>query len=327
MSAVITRGPVTMSWCVFAATAVVITLTTVVANVVALLALWRVSRVPSHYPLMSLVTADLLVGTTVMPIGGARELFVFHLDKTLCSIWSTLDVLGCTASILSLCALGWERYRAVTSPLAQRRDSAKYLAMLVWPVATIVALLTAFIPTTEHHDPGKAQKACTVNINVGYVFGSIMLSFYTPAVVMIVFYTKIIRSLAAPPPIRAHRGRSPVPEVTSIDVRQLPNLNMLTRAAALIPPDAILDNFSVRQRRATMTILKLMTLFLVCWTPFFVMLPTDALCTCVSDSVWMLCTWLGYMNSAINPMVYAVASPRVRKALLGSHTSTTQTER
>ncbi|XP_013167238.1 PREDICTED: D(1)-like dopamine receptor isoform X2 [Papilio xuthus] len=258
MSAVITRGPVTMSWCVFAATAVVITLTTVVANVVALLALWRVSRVPSHYPLMSLVTADLLVGTTVMPIGGARELFVFHL---------------------------------------------------------------------EHHDPGKAQKACTVNINVGYVFGSIMLSFYTPAVVMIVFYTKIIRSLAAPPPIRAHRGRSPVPEVTSIDVRQLPNLNMLTRAAALIPPDAILDNFSVRQRRATMTILKLMTLFLVCWTPFFVMLPTDALCTCVSDSVWMLCTWLGYMNSAINPMVYAVASPRVRKALLGSHTSTTQTER
>ncbi|XP_013144226.1 PREDICTED: 5-hydroxytryptamine receptor 1D-like [Papilio polytes] len=300
-----------MSWCVFAATAVVITLTTVVANVVALLALLRVSRMPSHYPLMSLVTADLLVGTAVMPIGGARELFVFHL--------------GCTASILSLCALGWERYRAVTSPLAERRDTAKHLTMMVWPVAITVALLTAFIPTTEHHDPGKAQKACTVNINVAYVFGSILLSFYTPAVVMIVFYTKIIRSLSVPPPIRAHRGRSPATEAT--DIRQLPNLNILTRAAALMPPDSILDNFSARQRRATMTILKLMTLFLVCWTPFFVMLPTDALCTCVSDSVWMLCTWLGYMNSAINPMVYAVASPRVRKALLGSHTSTTQTER
>ncbi|XP_063545816.1 alpha-2A adrenergic receptor-like [Cydia strobilella] len=69
-----------------------------------------------------------------------------------------------------------------------------------------------------------------------------------------------------------------------------------------------------RQRRVTITIIRLMCLFLICWTPFFIMLPVDSLCDCVQDSTWQWCTWLGYTNSALNPVVYAAAATRVRRA-------------
>lgn len=74
-----TRGEVTVWWCATAAAMVLVTVTTVVGNLVVMAALWRVRRAPSHYPLTSLVAADLLVGLTVLPIATGRELFVFHL--------------------------------------------------------------------------------------------------------------------------------------------------------------------------------------------------------------------------------------------------------
>lgn len=82
-----------------------------------------------------------------------------------------MDVLCCTASILSLCALGWERWHGITAPLsrARRGKRARILAVLVWPVATLVALPNAFIPSPRHFHPGELEKACTVNINTGLV--------------------------------------------------------------------------------------------------------------------------------------------------------------
>jgi hypothetical protein len=58
-----------------------VALATVVGNTAVLIALRYASRVPTHYPLASLAMADLLVGTCVLPIAAARELFVFHLSQ------------------------------------------------------------------------------------------------------------------------------------------------------------------------------------------------------------------------------------------------------
>ncbi|CAG5035317.1 unnamed protein product [Parnassius apollo] len=300
MSALNTRGEVTVLWCATAAAMVLITITTVVGNLVVMAALWRVRRAPSHYPLASLVTADLFVGITVLPIAAGRELFVFHLDWTLCSFWSTMDVLCCTASILSLCVLGWERWCAITKPLARARRArhARLLAVLVWPVATLVAFPTVFIPSPYHHQPGELAKACTVNTNI-----IVALSFYVPAIIMIALYTCIVRALAAPPPIRAHRGRTPIPEAATTGQGQflrcstpapcgttlvpqrlsilltpkgchlnVPGGNNNVQSTPMKSTDAE-DGIGARQRRATRTIVMLMSLFLICWTPFFVMLP------------------------------------------------------
>ncbi|KAJ0180930.1 hypothetical protein K1T71_003015 [Dendrolimus kikuchii] len=288
----------------FSTAMAIITVTTVTGNAAVLKALTKVRRVPTHYPMMSLATADLLVGLFVLPIAAARELFAFNLYWAICSCWSTLDVLSCTASIFSLCVLGWERWAGITAPFAKakRAKRAKIFAVLIWPIAASVAIPTALIPSPKHYVPGEIAKACTVNTNIGYVFFSSSFSFYIPAGVMLTLYGCILRALASTPQIRCHRGGSPCSSPKTVG--------------------KYMGGVITRQRRATVTIVLLMSLFLFCWTPFFVMLAADSICECVTDTTWQWCTWLGYANSALNPLVYAASSPSVGRALQASLTST-----
>ncbi|XP_026323538.1 5-hydroxytryptamine receptor 1-like isoform X2 [Hyposmocoma kahamanoa] len=295
----------------------VVTATTIAGNAVVLVAVWRARRAPAHYPLASLAAADLLVGLSVLPVAAARELIVFNLPWALCACWSTLDVLCCTASILSICALGWERWYGITAPLARARRNrrAKVSALLVWPVSTVIALPAAFIPSPRHYFLGEAPKACTVNTNVGYVFASVSFSFYIPATIMMYLYAYILRSLAVPIPIRAHRGptsskqvannnaqnqkemamATPIPKQKTSTVQKLTTFMTPKRNHLAVPnapgqehiPSPLKTSNSPggiipRQRRATRTIVMLMSLFLICWTPFFVMLPIPSASACVT---------------------------------------------
>lgn len=54
--------------------------------------------------------------------------------------------------------------------------------------------------------------------------------------------------------------------------------------------------------------------FLVCWTPFFVVHITRALCpTCaVPPRLVSAVTWLGYVNSALNPVIYTIFNAEFR---------------
>ncbi|XP_016075091.1 PREDICTED: D(4) dopamine receptor, partial [Miniopterus natalensis] len=56
--------------------------------------------------------------------------------------------------------------------------------------------------------------------------------------------------------------------------------------------------------------------FLVCWTPFFVVHVTRALCPAcaVSPRLVSAVTWLGYLNSALNPVIYTAFSAEFRGA-------------
>lgn len=61
--------------------------------------------------------------------------------------------------------------------------------------------------------------------------------------------------------------------------------------------------------------------FLICWVPFFTSNIIDAICIklekpdCrLSTTTFMLTTWLGYMNSIVNPVIYTIFNPEFRKA-------------
>ncbi|KAJ2946675.1 hypothetical protein O0L34_g12734 [Tuta absoluta] len=352
------RGDVTVGWVAAFLAMIIITLITIVANTVMLIAVRRAKRAPAHFALRSLLAADLLVGLCVLPVAAARELFVFHLPWFLCACWSTFDVLCCTASILSLCALGWERWSGITAPfgLSRRARIVKLLVALLWPASIAIALPTGFIPSPRHYNSKEIPKACTVNINVGYVFSSVTCSFYVPTIVMLVFYWLIVRSLAISPNIRAHRGKTPTKqelkenndenqkvEIKSLHLDQPEGQNKKCvlclspkrahlalpsplRAISPVKSATTLSSMIPRQRRATQAIIMLMSLFLLCWSPFFIMLPMDSICNCVGDTTWQWCTWLGYANSALNPLVYAAASPSVRRALPASIPLTTSSK-
>ncbi|XP_066296107.1 octopamine receptor-like [Branchiostoma lanceolatum] len=63
-----------------------------------------------------------------------------------------------------------------------------------------------------------------------------------------------------------------------------------------------------KERRLTLILGVVIMAFVVCWLPFFVTYVTMTVCkTCaVSDVVFKVFVWLGYCNSAVNPIIYTV---------------------
>uniref|UniRef100_A0AC35TS04 G_PROTEIN_RECEP_F1_2 domain-containing protein n=1 Tax=Rhabditophanes sp. KR3021 TaxID=114890 RepID=A0AC35TS04_9BILA len=72
---------------------------------------------------------------------------------------------------------------------------------------------------------------------------------------------------------------------------------------------------SKRERKAWRTLAIITGTFLVCWTPFFLVSLYRPICNCkIPEAVEGITSWLGYLNSAINPILYTVFSPDFRMA-------------
>ncbi|PSN53948.1 hypothetical protein C0J52_12530, partial [Blattella germanica] len=71
-----------------------------------------------------------------------------------------------------------------------------------------------------------------------------------------------------------------------------------------------------KEKRATLILGLIMGSFIACWLPFFflyILTPMCAWCQ-VPDSAFAIAFWLGYMNSALNPVIYTIFNKDFRRA-------------
>ncbi|XP_046390186.1 5-hydroxytryptamine receptor-like [Ischnura elegans] len=176
-------------------------LVTVIGNVfvIAAILLERNLQSVANYLIVSLAVADLMVACLVMPLGAVAEISQgWILGPELCDMWTSSDVLCCTASILHLVAIAVDRYWAVTNvDYIHTRNSNRICAMIavVWSVALVVSLAPQFgWKDPDYLDRINVHQKCLVSQDVAYQIFATCSTFYVPLLVILVLYWKIFQT-------------------------------------------------------------------------------------------------------------------------------------
>ncbi|XP_051870414.1 LOW QUALITY PROTEIN: D(3) dopamine receptor [Pristis pectinata] len=98
------------------------------------------------------------------------------------------------------------------------------------------------------------------------------------------------------------------------EVKNLPS----GKTATSLRPILKRRNLQMRERKATRMLVVVLGIFLICWLPFFIthILNTHCKQCHVSPELYSATTWLGYVNSAINPIIYTTFNTEFRRAFL-----------
>lgn len=188
-------------------------LVTVIGNVfvIAAIILERNLQNVANYLVASLAVADLFVACLVMPLGAVYEISRgWILGPELCDIWTSCDVLCCTASILHLVAIATDRYWAVTNiDYMHSRTSRRVFTMifLVWFASVIVSLAPQFGWKDPDYLQRIEQQKCMVSQDIAYQIFATCCTFYVPLLVILVLYWKIYQTARR----RIHRRRPKQP--------------------------------------------------------------------------------------------------------------------
>ncbi|VDP66354.1 unnamed protein product [Echinostoma caproni] len=178
-----------------------LTVATAGGNLLIGLAILLVRRLrnPANLLLLNLALSDFMISLLVLPFAVIYQLTGYWpFDQNVCDVYIVCDVLLCTASILSLCAISVDRYLAITRPLtyASKRTTSRMIFMIgtCWLLAGLISVPPVFI-----FEKPKLLFHCGYSEDLTYQIYATFSAFYIPLFIMLVLYGRIyfiVRKLA-----------------------------------------------------------------------------------------------------------------------------------
>lgn len=250
---------------------------------VAVISRIRHSRRWVYVCIANITLSDLLTGAAYVVnifLSGSQT---FRLNPALWLFREGMLFVALAASIFSLLLIAVERYTTIMKPLPQKSAKKSYyriygLVALCW----CLALVIGFLPLVGWN--------CVCSLDGC----STLLPLYSKTYILFsltIFFIILLTIGGLYGAIFCHVHRS----------SQLGNKRGRNRSLALLK-----------------TVITIVGVFMICWGPLFLLLLVDFFCVsrqCALLSIADFCISLAVLNSGLNPIIYALGSSEMRKAI------------
>ncbi|CAH1798848.1 unnamed protein product [Owenia fusiformis] len=299
----------TVAYVLLAVLFVVIVTLTILGNALVCLAILlnRTLQRTTNYFILSLAVADLLLGIIVLPFSAIlTSSKQWYFGIVWCNIDLSFDVMLCTASILNLFMISLERYFAITSPMTYQRYLTFRKVLIAIALVWVVSFLSSFVPIhlgwnthAELHVNGTdITHGCYFFENQVYVVTLSLTTFFIPLFIMCATYARVLM-------------------IARKQAQEINKMSILACTESRTPQDQKHHkNHMVSEHKATITLAAIMGCFSICWIPYFVIFTIGPFINqnVIPEVVHDFVLWMGYINSTLNPILYAFLSKEFRKA-------------
>ncbi|XP_060901684.1 trace amine-associated receptor 13c-like [Labrus mixtus] len=276
-------------------------LITILGNTVVIVSIGHFKQLhnPTNVLILSLALVDLLVGVIVMPFSAIRTVRgCWFYGEVFCQLHSSFDMFLTTLSIFHLICIAVDRQQAICDPLHYSMKITMPVAWIMvccsWALAAVYCFGLLYSKANvagleDYIESIYCLGSCNLLFNPLWGILDSILSFFFSCTVMICLYTKIF--IVA----KAHAQKIG-------DVKK--GSNEKGRAGLL----------KQSEHKAAKTLGIVLGAFIFCWMPFFLNSVGDAYNGFSTPvAVFETFVWLGYFNSTLNPIIYALFYPSFKK--------------
>ena len=253
---------------------------------------------PTNVLISSLALVDLLVGVIVMPFSATRTVHgCWFYGDTFCHVHFSFEVFLTTLSIFHLICIAVDRHQAICNPLHYSRKITMSVAVMMvcvsWALAAVYAYGVIYskanLAGLEDISELFCRGSCYIYFNPLWGVLSSALCFFFPCTVMVCLYAKIF--VVAKQHVRKIGDKNN-------------SLNDRGRGGLIKQSES----------KAAKTLSIVLGVFIFCWMPFFMQYIIDPLTGFRIDPYLLEALyWLSYLNSACNPIIYALFYPSFKK--------------
>ncbi|XP_065113319.1 trace amine-associated receptor 13c-like [Paramisgurnus dabryanus] len=245
---------------------------------------------PTNMLILSLAVSDLLVGLIIMPLEAVRLIETcWYFGETICRLFSIIIGLLLSTSLSNLVLIAVDRYVAVCHPLLYPQKITMTRTIIIICVCWFCSsAYNISIGISVLHKNYTCYGECIAMFTFALSIADLLLSFLLPCTVIITLYLRIFYV--------AHH--------------QVKVINSLLRSGKH------LTEGSVRRKsesKAALTLGIIVTVYLFCWIPYFILSLTPN--TRITSAIAYFMLWIMYINSALNPLIYAIFYPWFRTSV------------
>nr|XP_020444937.1 trace amine-associated receptor 13c-like [Monopterus albus] len=251
---------------------------------------FRQLHTPTNLLLLSLAVADFLVGLFVMPVQIVLTEPCWFLGDLMCVLCYFLLFITVYASVVNMVLISVDRYVAICDPLhyptkiTQKR--VQVFVLLCWIYSIFYSILILYNNLKQPGRYNSCYGQCVININ-GVV--DIVLFFILPITGIVILYMRVFV-------VAVFQARA-----------------MRSHIAAVTLQCSVSVTAKKSEMKAARTLGVLVVVFLMCYCPYYCV-SLSGYDLMIGSSANILINILIYLNSCLNPVIYAFFYPWFRKS-------------